>query len=47
MVGEQDLLDTPDAGPAAIRGATLRVGSYLVGALLSVAAGALLFRHLG
>ena len=47
MVGEQDLLDTPDAGPAAIRGATLRVGSYVVGALLSVASGALLFRHLG
>jgi O-antigen/teichoic acid export membrane protein len=47
MVGEQDLLDTPHAGSAAIRGATLRVGSYVVGALLSVASGALLFRHLG
>lgn len=48
MVGEQqDLLDTPDAGPAAIRGATLRVGSYVGGALLSVVSGALLFRHLG
>jgi O-antigen/teichoic acid export membrane protein len=44
---EPDLLDTPAAGPAAIRGATLRVGSYVVGALLSVVSGALLFRHLG
>jgi O-antigen/teichoic acid export membrane protein len=44
---EPDLLDTPAAGPAAIRGAALRVGSYIVGALLSVVSGALLFRHLG
>jgi O-antigen/teichoic acid export membrane protein len=44
---EPDLLDTQAAGPAAIRGATLRVGSYVLGALLSVASGALLFRHLG
>ncbi|HWF26593.1 MAG TPA: oligosaccharide flippase family protein [Solirubrobacteraceae bacterium] len=46
-VEQPDLLDTPAAGPAAIRGATLRVGSYVLGALLSVVSGALLFRHLG
>jgi len=47
LTGEPDLLDTPGAGPAAIRGAALRVGAYGLGALLSVIAAALLFRHLG
>ena len=42
-----DLLDTPDAGPVAVRGGTLRVGGYGVGVLLTVGSAALLFRHLG
>jgi O-antigen/teichoic acid export membrane protein len=42
-----DLLDTPDAGPAAIRGGGLRIVSYGFGVLLTVASAAALFRHLG
>jgi O-antigen/teichoic acid export membrane protein len=42
-----DLLDTPLAGPAAIRGGFLRTGGYVAGALLSVIAVPLLNRHLG
>jgi O-antigen/teichoic acid export membrane protein len=42
-----DILAGTEAGPAAIRGGTLRVGGYLIGALLSVVSAALLFRHLG
>jgi O-antigen/teichoic acid export membrane protein len=42
-----ELLDTPDAGPAAIRGGVLRVVGYLAGVMLSVGSAALLFRHLG
>jgi O-antigen/teichoic acid export membrane protein len=42
-----DILDTPEAGPAAIRGGVLRVLGYGAGALLSVVSAALLFRHLG
>jgi O-antigen/teichoic acid export membrane protein len=42
-----DILDTPEAGPAAIRGATLRVVGYALGVALSVGSAALLFRHLG
>lgn len=44
---ESDLLDTPGAGPAAIRGSVLRVGGYVVGVLLSLVAVPLLIRHLG
>ncbi len=44
---EADLLATPAAGPAAVRGGALRVGGYLVGALASAGSAALLFRHLG
>ena len=44
---ELDLLDSPTAGPAAIRGGVLRVVSYLAGTLLGVGSAALLFRHLG
>jgi O-antigen/teichoic acid export membrane protein len=44
---ESDLLSTPAAGPAAVRGGAIRIGSFLGGALLSVGAAALLFRHLG
>jgi O-antigen/teichoic acid export membrane protein len=42
-----DLLSTPEAGPVAVRGGALRMGSYLAGAVASTGAVALLFRHLG
>ena len=41
------LLDTPHAGPAAIRGGAVRLAGYGAGVLLSVGSAALLFRHLG
>jgi O-antigen/teichoic acid export membrane protein len=43
----QDLLDTPDAGVAAIRGGALRAVGYVVGVAVSVVSSALLLRHLG
>jgi O-antigen/teichoic acid export membrane protein len=45
--GESELLDTPEAGPTAVRGAVLRVAGYAAGVLMSVGSAALLFRHLG
>jgi O-antigen/teichoic acid export membrane protein len=42
-----DLLDTPDAGIAAIRGGALRTLGYVAGVALSVISSALLLRHLG
>jgi O-antigen/teichoic acid export membrane protein len=45
--GAPDLLDTPDAGPAAIRGGAVRILGYLAGVAVSVLASALLLRHLG
>jgi len=42
-----DLLDSPEAGRAAIRGSALRTGGYFAGALLSVISVPLLNRHLG
>lgn len=42
-----DVLDSSDAGSAALRGSALRSGSYLVGILLSLAGAPLLVRHLG
>jgi O-antigen/teichoic acid export membrane protein len=42
-----DVLDTPAAGPTAIRGGLLRVAGYGAGTLLSVISAAALFRHLG
>jgi O-antigen/teichoic acid export membrane protein len=42
-----DLLDSREAGPAAIRGGALRVVGYAVGVLLTVGSAAVLFRHLG
>jgi O-antigen/teichoic acid export membrane protein len=42
-----DILDTPDAGPAVIRGGGLRAGGYAAGILLSLAAAPFLVRHLG
>ena len=47
LVGGPDLLDTPAAGPTAIRGAAVRLVGYGISVLLGVAAMALLFRHLG
>jgi O-antigen/teichoic acid export membrane protein len=46
-VHEPDLLDTPDAGPMAIRGSLLRVIGYGAGMLLSLVSVPLLIRHLG
>jgi O-antigen/teichoic acid export membrane protein len=46
-LSEPDVLATPEAGRALVRGTTLRIGSYVGGSLFSVAAAALLFRHLG
>ena len=42
-----DLLDTAEAGPAAIRGSAFRIGGFLAGTLVGFAAFALLARHLG
>jgi O-antigen/teichoic acid export membrane protein len=46
-VAEPDLLDTPQAGPTAIRGSFLRVAGYVAGVLLSLVSVPLLIRHLG
>ena len=45
--GPADILDTPMAGPAAIRGGGLRIIGYIVGVALSVGSAALLLRYLG
>jgi O-antigen/teichoic acid export membrane protein len=42
-----ELLDTPAAGPTAVRGGVFRLVGYGIGVLLTVASAALLFRHLG
>jgi O-antigen/teichoic acid export membrane protein len=42
-----DVLDTPDAGPAVIRGGALRAGGYMAGILLALASAPFLVRHLG
>ncbi len=44
---ESDLLDTPSAGPAAIRGSAVRVIGYCLGLLLSLVSVPLLIHHLG
>jgi O-antigen/teichoic acid export membrane protein len=44
---ESDVLSSTAAGPVAVRGAMLRMGSFIGGSLFSVGAGALLFRYLG
>ncbi|HXN37762.1 MAG TPA: polysaccharide biosynthesis C-terminal domain-containing protein, partial [Solirubrobacteraceae bacterium] len=46
-VAEDDLLDTPDAGVAAIRGGAVRIGGYVLGLGFSVVSSAVLLRHLG
>jgi O-antigen/teichoic acid export membrane protein len=45
--GEFDILASPAAGAAAIRGGALRVSGYLFGVALTVASAAVLFRYLG
>jgi O-antigen/teichoic acid export membrane protein len=42
-----DVLDTPQAGPRALRGGALRTAGYVVGILLSLVAVPLLIGHLG
>jgi O-antigen/teichoic acid export membrane protein len=44
---ERDLLDSPQAGSAAVRGGALRVIGYGAGILMTVVSAGLLFRHLG
>jgi O-antigen/teichoic acid export membrane protein len=46
-IGEPDLLDSSDAGPAALRGSVVRTASYVLGILLSLVSAPLLVRHLG
>ena len=46
-LASESLLDTPDAGPAAIRGGAIRAIGYAVGVIVSIGSAALLFRHLG
>ncbi|MDX6657771.1 MAG: hypothetical protein QOH62_2564, partial [Solirubrobacteraceae bacterium] len=47
VLGAPDLLDTPAAGPAALRGSALRTAGYVLALVLSLAAAPLLIRHLG
>jgi O-antigen/teichoic acid export membrane protein len=42
----RDVLDTPQAGPVALRGSVLRSGAYVLGILLSLVSAPLLIRHL-
>jgi O-antigen/teichoic acid export membrane protein len=42
-----DILDSPSAGGAVIRGGAVRIAAYVAGVVLSVGSAALLFRHLG
>lgn len=42
-----DLLATPEAGPAAVRGGTIRTAGYVAGVALSLVAVPFLVRHLG
>ena len=44
---EPDLLDSSEAGGAAVRGAAVRVAGYFAGIVITVVSAALLFRHLG
>ncbi|HEX3510469.1 MAG TPA: flippase [Solirubrobacteraceae bacterium] len=44
---EPDLLDTSDAGPAALRGSAMRSSAYVLGVLMSLVSAPLLVRHLG
>jgi O-antigen/teichoic acid export membrane protein len=42
-----DILDTTEAGPSVIRGSILRLGGYVLGALVTLASSAVVIRHLG
>jgi O-antigen/teichoic acid export membrane protein len=42
-----DVLDSREAGPAALRGSAMRSGAYLAAVALSIASAPLLIRHLG
>jgi O-antigen/teichoic acid export membrane protein len=44
---DRDLLSTPEAGPAAVRGGALRIGGYTASSLAALGSGALLYRYLG
>jgi O-antigen/teichoic acid export membrane protein len=44
---QEDLLDTPVAGPRVIRGGLLRLAGHVVGAVFTVASSAVVIRHLG
>ena len=46
-MSEPDVLDTPAAGPAAIRGSAIRMAAYALSILLALASAPLLIRHLG
>jgi O-antigen/teichoic acid export membrane protein len=47
LSAEPELLDTREAGPAALRGSILRTGSYVLGILLSLISARVLIEHLG
>lgn len=47
MTEPVDVLDTPQAGPAAIRGGALRAGAHAIGIGLALISAPLLIRHLG
>jgi O-antigen/teichoic acid export membrane protein len=47
VASETEVLDSPAAGGAAIRGGTLRLVGYAAGVLMALAAAPLLIRHLG
>ena len=47
MAPERHILDSSEAGAAAIRGGVLRLAGYGVGVIVTVVSAALLFRHLG
>ena len=47
MSSKADLLDSSDAGPAAVRGGALRTGGYVLAVALSAVSAPLLVRHLG
>ena len=44
---DTDVLDTPEAGTAALRGGTLRAGGYGLGLALSLVSAPILIHHLG
>lgn len=43
----EDIVGSPDAGPAALRGGLLRTGGFVLGLLLGLASAPLIVRHLG